>query len=143
VGTGGNAAVRRAWLDRVGTFDESLGIGSPGQSAEDLDLLYRLLRAGAVVRYEPGAVIFHERQTAEGRLRRASSYGFGMGALCASLARQRDAYMLWIVLRWCIDRADTLVRACIRRQWWRIREELLTIDGARRGVVYGLTLANP
>jgi GT2 family glycosyltransferase len=142
VGTGGNAAVRREWLNRVRGFDERLGIGSPGQSAEDLDLFYRLLRAGAVIQYEPPAVIFHARQPVEGRLSRAASYGFGMGAVCALWARQRDAYTLWIVLRWCVDRGDTLLRACLRRHWWRIREEWLTIDGARRGIAYGLRLAH-
>ena len=134
--------MRREWLDRVHAFDERLGIGSPGQSAEDVDLLYRLLRSGAVVRYEPAAVIFHERQTVEGRLGRAASYGFGLAAICALWARQRDPYALWIALRWCLDRGDTLFRACLRRQWWRICEEMLTISGARRGLAYGLMLSN-
>jgi GT2 family glycosyltransferase len=141
VGTGGNAAVRRDWLERVGGFDERLGAGSRGQSAEDLELFYRLLRGGAVVRYEPDAVVFHEQQTVAARIRRTQSYAFGMGTLCAMWARQRDGYACWIVARWCIDRVDTLLRATLRRQWWRIREELLTIRGAVRGVPYGLMLA--
>jgi hypothetical protein len=57
-------------------------------------------------------------------------------------ARQRDLYTVWIALRWSLDRCDTLLRACIGRQWWRMREEWLTIEGASRGVAYGLTLAN-
>lgn len=141
LGTGGNAAVRRQWLDRVGGFDERLGVGSPGRSAEDLDLLYRLVRSGAVVQYEPSAVIFHEQQSRDGRLSRASSYGFGIGALCSLWARQRDPFAAWIVLRWGLDRCDTLLRATVQRQWWRVREELLTIAGAASGVRYGTMLA--
>jgi GT2 family glycosyltransferase len=141
VGTGGNAAVRRDWLERVGGFDERLGAGSRGQSAEDLELFYRLLRGGAVVRYEPDAVVFHEQQTVDARIRRTQAYAFGMGTLCAMWARQRDGYVCWIVARWCIDRVDTVLRAILRRQWWRIREELWTMRGAACGVPYGLMLA--
>jgi GT2 family glycosyltransferase len=141
LGTGGNAAVRREWLDRVGGFDDRLGVGSPGRSAEDLDLLYRLVRSGAVMRYEPSAVVFHEQQSRDGRLSRASSYGFGLGALCSLWARQRDPFTAWIALRWAVDRCDTMLRATVRGQWWRIREELMTIAGAASGVGYGRMLA--
>jgi glycosyltransferase involved in cell wall biosynthesis len=137
VGTGGNAAVRREWLDRV-RFDERFGVGTPGQAAEDLDFFYRLLRTGAVVRYEPKAVIFHERQTVDGRLGRAGTYAFGLGAVWSMWARQGDPYVLWIAARWAIDRADTMVRAFARRQWWRLAEEWLTLQGAWRGAAYGM-----
>ena len=69
VGTGGNFAASRAWLDRVGRFDERLGAGSPGKAAEDADLIYRILRTGGIVRYEPLAVVYNERQTEQQRLR--------------------------------------------------------------------------
>ena len=68
VGSGGNAAVKREWLERIGEFDERLGAGSPGQSAEDMDLFHRLLRGGASVLYHPGAVVYHERKDYRGRL---------------------------------------------------------------------------
>lgn len=139
VGTGGNAAVRREWLTRV-SFDERFGVGTPGQSAEDLEFFYRLLRAGAVICYEPRAVILHERQTVDARLDRASSYAFGLGAAWSVWARQGDAYALWIAARWWMDRADTVLRAFVRRRWWQLREEWLTLQGAHRGAAYGLRL---
>jgi GT2 family glycosyltransferase len=138
VGTGGNAAVRREWLERIDGFDERLGTGSPGQSAEDMDLFYRLLRAGATVRYEPDAVVFHERKDRNGMGSRAPSYGFGMGAFCALSARQRDPYALWIALRWYVDRGRMVAAACCRRQWWRVGDELRMMRGAVRGIGYGL-----
>ncbi len=58
-GSGGNLAARRVWLERAGLFDCQLGPGTPGRAAEDVDLLYRLLRSGARIRFEPGAVVYH------------------------------------------------------------------------------------
>jgi GT2 family glycosyltransferase len=140
VGTGGNAAIRRDWLERVGGFDERLGTGSPGQSAEDMDIFYRLLRAGASARYEPAAVVFHERQDRQGMRRRARSYGFGMGAFCAMRARVGEAYALWIAARWCADRARMLAATCCRGQWYRAADEIRMVRSAGRGIAYGLAL---
>jgi GT2 family glycosyltransferase len=140
VGSGGNAAVKREWLERIGGFDDRLGAGSPGLSAEDMDLFYRLLRAGATVLYEPAAIVFHERQSGDRRLASRPAYGFGMGAFCALRVRRHDAYAPWMFARWWLDRSNALVRACIRRRWRRVREELLMMRGASRGVVYGLQL---
>jgi GT2 family glycosyltransferase len=138
VGTGGNAAIRREWLDQVGGFNERLGAGSPGQSAEDMDLFYRLLRAGARARYEPRAIVFHERKEQPGLTRRARSYGFGMGAFCAMRARQGDVYAWWIAARWCVDRARMFGGACCLRRWPRAAYELRAIRSAWQGIPYGL-----
>jgi glycosyltransferase involved in cell wall biosynthesis len=51
----GNASVRRDDLMRVGCFDESF----TGYGHEDLELGYRLQKAGVEIVYEPGAVNFH------------------------------------------------------------------------------------
>jgi GT2 family glycosyltransferase len=51
----GNASVRRADLLRVGCFDESF----TGYGHEDLELGYRLERAGVEIVYEPRAVNYH------------------------------------------------------------------------------------
>jgi glycosyltransferase involved in cell wall biosynthesis len=51
----GNASVRRADLLRVGKFDETF----TGYGHEDLELGYRLERAGVRILYEPRAVNFH------------------------------------------------------------------------------------
>ena len=73
VGSGGNFAVRVDCLKRLGRYDERLGAGSPGQAAEDMDYIYRVLRAGGRIRYEPDALIYHERQTRRKRLATRSS----------------------------------------------------------------------
>ncbi|HTU83276.1 MAG TPA: glycosyltransferase [Candidatus Acidoferrales bacterium] len=51
----GNASVRRADLLRVGCFDESF----TGYGHEDLELGYRLEKAGVEIVYEPRAVNYH------------------------------------------------------------------------------------
>ena len=139
VGSGGNTAAKRDWLLRIGGFDERLGAGSPGLAAEDMDLFYRLLRSGAIVRYEPEAVVFHERQDGRRRLASRPSYGYGMGAFCALWARRRDPYAVWILGRWCYDRARALAASCVRGRWRRVHEESLMLRGAMRGLAYGLT----
>lgn len=138
-GSGGNVAARAEWLKRTGGFDERLGVGSPGRSAEDIDMLYRLLRAGATLRYEPDAIVFHERQETERRLRSRPSYGFGMGAFCALWARRYDAFAFWMLAQWCTERTRSLLASFVRRRWPRVREELLMLRGAMSGFVYGLT----
>lgn len=51
----GNASARKADLLRVGIFDE----GFTGYGHEDLELGYRLLKAGCKLRYNPHAVNYH------------------------------------------------------------------------------------
>ena len=100
VGSGGNFAVRQDWLRRVGGYDERLGAGSPGKAAEDTDLFYRLLRAGAMIRYEPDAIIYHERQDAARLIRSFWSYSHGIGAFVAKHLRKGDLYAAYILAAW-------------------------------------------
>jgi GT2 family glycosyltransferase len=51
----GNASVRRDDLLRVGSFDESF----TGYGHEDLELGYRLEKAGITILYEPSAINYH------------------------------------------------------------------------------------
>jgi glycosyltransferase involved in cell wall biosynthesis len=140
IGSGGNTAVRRDWLRRIGGFDEALGASSPGKAAEDTDVLYRLLRAGATLQYEPSATVCHERQDRARRLASRPSYGFGMGAFCAKWARRGDAYAAWMLGCWLLERVRPLLASIVRARPQRIREELMMLHGAARGLAYGLSL---
>jgi GT2 family glycosyltransferase len=67
--------IRRSALDEVGLFDEGYWM-----YMEDLDLNYRLARAGWVTWYEPEATVFHVKAGTSGevrdlRLNRAFHYG--------------------------------------------------------------------
>lgn len=79
LGSGFNMAFRRAALDEAGTFDEELGAGARYRSAEDSDMLYRIMRCGWSVVCSDEITVVHE----DWRKRRqelALHYGYGMGA---------------------------------------------------------------
>ena len=141
VGTGGNFAGSHAWLARVGRCDERLGAGSPGRAAEDADLIYRVLRAGGVVRYDPSAVVYHERQTEAQRLRSRWTYGFGLAAACALWTRRGDPGGLRLLGTWMGKQAMLLVGAVARRDGFLARQRMLSIRGGVRGLFYGVRLA--
>lgn len=70
--------VRRAALEAVGGFDPALRIG------EDVDLIWRLHRAGWRVRYEPAAAVTHPcRPTLGAWLRQRYTYGTSAAVLHA------------------------------------------------------------
>jgi GT2 family glycosyltransferase len=136
IGSGNNFAVRRPWFEAVGGCDVRLGPGTPGRGALDMDLFYRLLRAGSPARYEPRALVFHEQKSREERRLRRPDYGFGMGACCVFWRRAGDPNALPVLRRWLGFRAGLLV-ACVRRLRLRgAHEELLMLLGTVRGLFY-------
>jgi GT2 family glycosyltransferase len=138
VGSGNNFAVRKEWLARIGGNDERLGPGSPGQGGVDLDLFYRLLRAGARIVYEPGVVVQHETATVQERLARRGPYGHGVGAGTVFRLFERDAYAAWILACWLASRARRLGSGLARGDRLRAREELLVLAGTVRGIRHGV-----
>jgi GT2 family glycosyltransferase len=140
VGSGNNFALRRAWFDRVGGCDARLGPGTPGQGALDMDLFYRVLRAGGPALYEPTAVIEHERATRADRLARRRPYGFGMGALCAIHLRGGDRYAVFVLGAWIALRVRLAVAGVLRRHLAVLHEEALVLGGTAAGIVHGMRL---
>lgn len=53
--------LRRNLVQRVGSFDEALGLGAgtPWASGEEIDYLVRALRLGARIEYDPALVVVH------------------------------------------------------------------------------------
>lgn len=81
LGSGFNMALRRRALDDAGPFDESLGAGARFRSAEDTDMLYRVMRAGwAVVCSDDITVVHDERRSFREQLFVHTGYGIGAGA---------------------------------------------------------------
>jgi GT2 family glycosyltransferase len=138
VGSGNNFALRRDWFDRVGGGDERLGPGTAGQGALDIDLFYRVLRAGGRALYEPGAVVRHEPATRRGRLERRWPYGHGMGAACAIRLREGDLYAIRLLGGWVALRLRVLASALLSRRWAALREEALVLGGTVAGIAHGL-----
>jgi GT2 family glycosyltransferase len=138
VGSGNNFAVRTEWFERVGGCDEGLGPGTRARGAVDMDLFYRFLRAGALIRYEPGAVVFHEQKELRERLRRRKDYGFGTGAFVATWLRRGDREALRVLKSWTALRGRILVGDLRRGRWLGLYEEAVVLGATAGGAVYGL-----
>jgi len=137
VGSGNNFAVKREWLLRIGGLDERLGPGSRGRGGVDMDLFYRLLRAGARLRYEPEVVVEHARTDKAGRLARRIDYGYGMGACCSLWLRQRDTRAVRVLGAWVLMRGRRLLRGAWQRDGMRAYEEALVLASTCGGLAYG------
>jgi GT2 family glycosyltransferase len=140
VGSGGNFAIKREKLQRVNGYDERLGTGSAGKSAEDIDIFYRLLLAGIVIRYQPEIIIYHERQDAERLIRSFWNYSHGFGAFTAKHLRNGDLYVAYLWSVWFFWLVWRTVKAVIFRQKVYAREGLLSLKGFSYGLAYGFRL---
>lgn len=65
--------LRRDVVERVGGFDERLGLGSgsPWSSGEEVDYVIRAIRAGARIEYDPALIVTHDRKRYTSRELRA------------------------------------------------------------------------
>jgi GT2 family glycosyltransferase len=140
VGSGNNFALRRVWFEHIGGCDERLGPGAPLQGGLDMDLFYRLLRAGGRARYEPAVLVLHERATREGRLARRPAYGFGMAAAIGIWLRGGDRFAWRILGAWVRMRTTLFLRALAKARWHAVYEEALVLRGTMQGLVRGLLI---
>jgi GT2 family glycosyltransferase len=67
VGTGGSMAFRADALRAHGGFDLRFGAGSVGMSAEETELIWRLMSDGRRIRWAPDMVVYHPTKTAAKR----------------------------------------------------------------------------
>lgn len=87
-GAGANMAFRRAVLEDIGGFDEALDTGAPLPGGGDLDIFYRVIRAGYPLVYEPAALVFHEHRRELDALRRQyETWGRGFMAFLEKVER--------------------------------------------------------
>jgi GT2 family glycosyltransferase len=91
LGHGFNVAFRRAALERVGPFDERLGAGAQVPSAEDTDMLYRVMKAGWAARCDDRITVRHHSwRNPEQERATHRNYGLGFAAQTAKHLRKRD-----------------------------------------------------
>ncbi len=94
--------VRRAVLERVGGYDEAIGVGAPTpwQACEGQDLLLRAIAAGFGVWYDPSVyghdVLWAARATPAQVRRKARAYGRGMGYVLALHRFGPRQYARWV-----------------------------------------------
>lgn len=94
-GTGANFAIKRTRAIQMGGFDEALGAGSPTLGGEDIDMFYRLVKAGDTLINDPAAIVWHRhRAEASTLLDQAKGYGVGLGAWGAKVMLDRGGRQL-------------------------------------------------
>ncbi|MDQ7842944.1 MAG: glycosyltransferase [Armatimonadota bacterium] len=87
--------LQRVVVERVGGFDESLGIGSGTRwgSGEETDYLLRAMAAGFRIFYDPALYVYHE-QPVRNSAALGFSYGMGMGRVL-----RKHHYPPWFVFQ--------------------------------------------
>ena len=118
-GAGCNMAFRRDVLQRLGGFDEALDTGARLPGGGDLDVFYRLVRAGDVLVTEPRCLVLHQHRREYQRLRHQLwTWGLGFMAFVAKSYR-----------------AEPSQRAKFRRliTWWVGRGVAMLVRRVRGG----------
>jgi GT2 family glycosyltransferase len=64
IGHGSSMAFKKETLAKIGNFDERFGSSSPFKGCEDIEMLYRVLKAGGAIVYEPAASLRHKHRFA-------------------------------------------------------------------------------
>ncbi|MGK2878245.1 MAG: glycosyltransferase family 2 protein [Solirubrobacterales bacterium] len=81
-GSGANIAITSEGFERLGRFDETLGIGTESRGGEDLEFFMRLMLAGEAIVYEPDAPVLHDHPDTFDSLK-AGVFGRGSGLTAA------------------------------------------------------------
>ncbi len=100
MGTGANMAFRADALRSVGGLDPALGPGTAAKNGEDLDIYFRIIKAGYQIVYLPSALVRH-RHRADYAALRDQFYTYGVGFA---------AYMAKVVAKNPLDGARIIAR---------------------------------
>jgi glycosyltransferase involved in cell wall biosynthesis len=117
--------LRRAVVERVGPFDERLGL--PASSGEEIDYLVRAVDGGARIEYEPELVVTHEREA-----RPAGAVGVRDGRSVGYVLR-KHGYPSRTVARMLVRPAGGMLAAVAKRDRERARFHLGTLRGRLLG----------
>jgi GT2 family glycosyltransferase len=79
-GCGCNMVFRRCALIELGGFDDALDTGAPLPGGGDLDMFYRVVRAGYPLISEPKLLVFHQHRREYARLRH-QMWTWGLGSM--------------------------------------------------------------
>ena len=120
--------LRRTVVERVGTFDERLGLGSngPWSSGEEIDYLIRAVRGDARIEYAPTFVVRHGVRIDDARV------GLRDGASVGYLLR-KHGYPLSSVARMLVRPAGGIVVSLLHRDLAKGGYQLATFRGRLRG----------
>ena len=105
---GGNFAIRRSVVNRIGPFDERFGAGRRWASGEETDYFFRMLYRNCQVAYVPAIVIHHPKEAVDGAApelrRKLFAYGRGQGAMMARHLIDFANYRMIATLIWSVTK---------------------------------------
>ena len=114
VGIGANMALSAAALRQAGPFDERLGAGTGFPAAEELDMAYRVVRAGYRLGQVSRARVWHHgHRPGEAGKALYRGYVVGTAAMQAKHARCRDGLAARLVVVEVWDRLAIIVRGLL------------------------------
>jgi GT2 family glycosyltransferase len=124
--------LRRGVVERVGGFDEALGLGSgtPWSSGEEIDYLVRAVRSGARIAYDPAVTVTHPAKTLTDDERRAVAYRDGASV---GYILRKNRYPARVVARMLIRPLGGALVSLIRLDWDRALAHLTTLRGRATG----------
>ena len=102
IGHGNNMCFRKDVLIDIGLFDINFGVGSMYKSADDVDVIYKVLRIGFEIVYSPEALVHHEVSRGNVSLKKIFfDYGVGLGAFCRKYHKDKGItrYFILNILR--------------------------------------------
>ncbi|WOD39251.1 glycosyltransferase family 2 protein [Nodosilinea sp. E11] len=115
-GAGCNMAFRRQVLLDLGGFDEALDTGKPLPGGGDLDIFYRVVRAGHPLVYEPQYAVYHQHRREISQLRHQYwTWGLGFMAFVVK-SMQTDPAMR--------SRLRRLIGWWVQDQLWQLQQSL-------------------
>ncbi len=128
--------VRRALVDRLGEFDEALGLGSgtPWSSGEEIDYLVRALRLGARIAYDPSLSVTHPVKPVSSRelVALGRRDGASVGYVLA-----RNRYSARAIARMLVRPAIGAVLSLVLLDTTRARFNAASLGGRLRGLQAG------
>jgi len=125
----------RETVEAIGNFDEELGpgAGTPWGGADDIDYVARAIKAGRTIFYDPKICVFHPDLSVAAqtdRLRRAYSYGAGMGRVWMKQkfpARVIGYYLLRPLVGVCVS--------LVTGRWMQARYRWAAFQGRLSGLM--------
>ena len=97
-GVSANMAIQKDILQKLGGFDEVLGPGTLPGGGDDLDIFYRVIRAGHSLQYAPDYLVFHRHRREKKDLRdQYWTWGMGLMTFLGKSFRNDPTYRLKII----------------------------------------------
>jgi hypothetical protein len=137
VGSGGNMAFRREALLAIGGFDPLFGAGSVSRSADEIELIHRLLESGRTLAWTPDPVVYGPTKTEAERLQSTYPHAYGLGKV---VRRHRSPAL---AARYGSEIVRALTSGARGRDGRRLRETRATLQGFTSAVAFRASAVSP